>query len=235
MKLIGLNRSGKLASIEFSGCPLKCEYCTHKVQEKKDYDLMEILEFVANPDVEEIYLGGAEPTIHKAALSEMLDRFKRMKKKVTLKTSGYDPDFIKDTLGLVHKYVIEVKCPIDDVGCNSHLTGLSKERTEKYLDSLRRTLDILKGESVLIWMRVIPGYLTEENIDRVGEQIEGIATEVLLYQFMSDPERDAPFDGIEEPSPDETYMVTLARHLLGYVPKVIIQGQGFRNEFGSTA
>jgi pyruvate formate lyase activating enzyme len=234
MKLIGLSRSGKLVKVDFYGCPLKCGYCTHRGQRNEDHELMEVLEFVSNPEVEEVYLGGAEPTIHKAAVTEMLERFQRMKKKVTLKTSGNDPDFIQETLGKVNKYVVEVKCPLDDVSCNSRLTGLSEERTVKYLEALKRTLEILRGQNVLIWMRVIPGYLTEENIERVGEQVEGVATEALLYQFMSNPENDAPFEGIEEPSPEESYMVTLARSLLKYVPRVMIQGQGFRNEFGSS-
>ncbi len=233
MRLIGLRKSWDQARVEFYGCPLRCGYCTHIRQPKEEYDMQRILEFVADPKIIEVYLGGAEPTLQKKELKELLERLKRIGKKVVLKTSGSDPDFLALSKGLVYKYVIEMKCPLDERECNSELTGLSLDRTGRYLESLARSLDILKGERVRIWIRVIPGYTTLERIEKIGKNVEGIAQEVLLYQFLSNPSNDAPFRGIADPGPSESEMVDLARRMVKFAPRVVIEGRGFRSEFVS--
>ncbi|MBC7107455.1 MAG: radical SAM protein [Methanomassiliicoccales archaeon] len=231
MRLIGLKKAGDRAKIEFYGCPLRCPYCTHIKEPKKEFELEAVLEFVSEPKISEIYIGGAEPTIQKKQLIELLQRLKRMNKRVILKTSGYDPDFLIETKGLIKKYVVEIKCPLDDLRCTTELTNLPEDRARKYLEALKRSLEILRGESVRIWIRVVPGYVTKKAIDRIGKQIAGIASEVLLYQFLSNPENDAPFAGITEPTPSESEMIEMARIMLEHVPKVIVQGKGFANEF----
>lgn len=231
MRLIGLKKTGDHARIEFYGCPLRCPYCTHVKQPKKEFELEAVLEFVSDPKISEIYIGGAEPTIQKKQLIELLQRLRRMNKRVILKTSGYDPDFLAETKGLIKKYIIEIKCPLDDLRCTTELTNLPEDRARKYLEALTRSLEILRGENVRIWIRVVPGYVTKEAINRIGEQITGIASEVLLYQFLSNPENDAPFADITEPAPSESEMIELARVMLQYIPRVIVQGKGFANEF----
>ncbi len=231
MRLIGMSKNGDRAKIDFFGCPLSCDYCTHLDREKIEYDVMDVLEFVADPSVEEVYLGGAEPTLQQEGVLEILNRLQRMEKKAILKTSGYDPDFIEQTIGLVHKYIVEVKCPIDSLKCNSDLAGLSEKRTEIYLKRLEKTIEILKGQKVRVWIRVIPGFIDQEIMETIGEQISGTATEAMLYQFLSNPDNDAPFAGFDKPVPQESEMVSLGRVLVNYVPRVIIQGDGFYNEF----
>lgn len=234
MKLIGMEKGGGQARIEFFGCPLRCEYCTHNRHEKKDYEIMEVLEFLADTDVKLVYLGGGEPALQKTVLLELLQRIQKMKKRVILKTSGFYPDLIEDTIGYVHQYVVEIKCPLDDLNCNAELTGLKPEGTKKYLQNLERTLEILKGQNVRIWVRVIPGFFDEDKMDRIGQQVHGVATEAWLLQFLSNPENEAPFRGIEEPGPPESEMVDLGRQLIKYVPHVIIKGEGFASEFKAT-
>ncbi|MDH7508844.1 MAG: radical SAM protein [Methanomassiliicoccales archaeon] len=231
MRLIGLKRTGDNAIIQFYGCPLRCQYCTHVKQPKREFEMEEVLEFVSDPKISEIYVGGAEPTLQRKQLIELLQRLKRMNKRVILKTSGYDPDFLVETKGLVKKYVVEIKCPLDDLLCTIQLTNLPEDRAQKYLEALKRSLEVLRGENVRIWIRVVPGYVTKEAVERIGKQIAGIASEVLLYQFLSNPENDAPFAGIEEPSPSESEIIEMARVMLEYVPKVIVRGKGFANEF----
>lgn len=229
-----MEKGGGQARIDFYGCPLRCEYCTHNQQEKKNYDTMEVLEFLADPEVRTVYLGGAEPALQKDVLLELLERIQKMKKKVILKTSGFYPDLIEDTIGYVHQYVVEIKCPLDDLKCNTELTGLKPEVTRKYLQNLGRTLKTLEGQNVRIWIRVIPGFLDEDKMDRIGQQVHGVATEAWLLQFLSNPENEAPFMGINEPGPPESEMVDLGRQLIKYVPHVIIKGDGFVSEFKAT-
>jgi len=234
MKLISMEKGGGSAHIDFYGCPLKCEYCSHAGKDNRDYELMEVLEFLADPEVDQVHIGGAEPAVQKKDLLELLQRLKRMKKKVILKTSGFYPDLIEDTLELVHKYVVEIKCPLDDLKCNQTLSGLDAERTEMYVRNLSRTLDIIRGQRLRVWIRVIPGFLDEEKMDRIGQKVDGIAEEALLLQFLSMPENEIPFRGIEEPGPNEAEMVDLARQLVKYVPYVRISGNGFSSEFKSS-
>ena len=233
MKLIGMEKGGGTARIDFYGCPLKCEYCTHISQDRREYDIMEVLEFLADPEVNQVYIGGAEPGLQGDEVLELLQRLKRMKKRVIFKTSGYFPDLIRETVGLVHQYVLEIKCPLDDPECNEALTGLKPDRAKRYSDNLSQTLEILRGQNLRVWIRVIPGYMDEEKMDRIGRQIEGIAKEAWLLQFLSNTENEGPFRGIESPGPDEAEMVNLGRQLVKYVPYVYIRGEGFSSEFKS--
>ncbi|MDD1770233.1 MAG: radical SAM protein [Methanomassiliicoccales archaeon] len=233
MKLIGLKKEGKLVSVQFYGCQLRCPYCTHIRQPKTEKEIQEVLEFIADPKVEEVYLGGAEPTVQKKALLELLQRLGRMNKRVTLKTNGMDPGFLEETLGLVNRYVVEIKCPLDDRECNAQLVGLGKEATRKYLESLAKSLDVIRGREVRIWIRVIPGFMDHERMARIGRQVSGIATEAYLMQFLSMPENEAPFAKAKEPGPNESEMVALARVLLEHVPNVYVRGKDFRADFRS--
>lgn len=234
MRLIGMEKGGGQARISFFGCPLKCEYCTHIRQEKRDYELIEVLEFLADPEVGQVYLGGAEPALQKEELLELLQRLKKMKKKTILKTSGFYPEVIEKAVDLVSQFEVEVKCPLDDLQCNSELTGLSPDRTARYVEKLSRTFELLRGRNTRVWIRVIPGFLDEEKIDRIGQEIEGVATEAWLLQFLSNPQNEMGFRGIEEPGPSEAEMVDLGRQLIKYVPLVIIKGEGFASEFKAT-
>jgi pyruvate-formate lyase-activating enzyme len=195
----------------------------------------EVVDFLSDPSVSEVYLGGAEPTVQRKELEELLLRLSQLRKKVFLKTNGADPGFIGRTASLVDMFVIEVKCPLDDLECYSTMSGMSPERTERYLGSLRSTLEQVRGKEVRIWIRVMPGFSTLEAISRIGQQIAGTATEVHLYQFLSSPENDAPFLGIDEPGPGEEEMMALAEEMLKYVPRVMVQGKSFRAELKTPA
>jgi pyruvate formate lyase activating enzyme len=144
-----------------------------------------------------------------------------------------DPDFLTQTLGLVNRYVVEVKCPLDDRECNAQLVGLGREATAKYLASLAKSLEAIRGREVRIWIRVIPGFMDHERMGRIGMQVSGIATEAYLMQFLNTPENEAPFAKAKEPGPSESEMVALARVLLEHVPNVYVQGKEFRADFRS--
>jgi len=227
-----MTKGGGQANIEFFGCPLECGYCAYSKAEKRDYELMEVLEFLADPSVDRVFLGGAEPGLQREELMELLRRINRMPhKKVLLKTTGFYPDLLKETIGMVDEYTLEIKCPLDDLRCNTDLSGMEEKDARRYASNLRDSLDALKGQRILVWIRVIPGYLNQEEMARIGEQVERVATSALLTQFLSNPESENPFMGIEVPGPSESEMVELGRVLIKYVPEVIIRGNGFSSEF----
>ena len=181
MKLISLARKDGTATLKFFGCPLHCGYCTHLRAPRQEYTMQQVLEFIADPQISEVYLGGAEPTVQKKELGELIQQMHSMNRKITLKTSGSDPLFLKETLGLIDRYVVEMKCALDDLETCSRLAGMSEERTKRYLNSLRETLSILRGQNVRVWIRIVPGYITPESMERIGEDIKGAAKEVQLY------------------------------------------------------
>ena len=230
MKLIGLKKEGVRGVVQFYGCQLRCGYCTHIRQPFKERSVEEVVEFLADPTIGEIYLGGAEPSVQRKELEDLLGRFAGMHKKVVLKTNGADPELISRTMGLVDLHVIEIKCPLDDIECYSSMSGMSRERTIKYLNSLRRSIGILKGRPLRVWIRIVPGMVTTDSIARLGADMEGAATEVHLYQFLSNPENDAPFMGIESVGPGQDEMMAMAETMLRFVPRVVVLGKGFKAE-----
>jgi len=233
MMLIDLRKEGRTAAVHFYGCGLRCAYCMHRMQERKEHSVEQVMGFLVNPKMEEVYLGGGEPTLQKKELMDLLTRIERMGKRVTLKTNGGDPDLLAHALPFVNRIVLEIKCPLDEVECYAKLTGMDQGCTERYLTALRQTLEVLKGKEVRIWVRAIPNHTTVDRMGRIGEQVHGVAGEATLVQFLSKPENDAPFEDIGSPSPSEGEMVLMARKLLEFVPRVKVLGKDFRLEFSS--
>jgi pyruvate formate lyase activating enzyme len=77
------------------------------------------------------------------------------------------PDVIEQALPFIHGLVLEIKAPLDDVDGIMELTGMSRERTVKYIDLLKRSLDIAKQKWLRVWVRVIPEYVNKKVIHRI--------------------------------------------------------------------
>ncbi|MCU0861967.1 MAG: radical SAM protein [Methanomassiliicoccales archaeon] len=230
MKLIGLKKEGNRGLVQFHGCHLRCGYCTHLHHPSFQLPVAEVVAELSDPMVEEVYLGGAEPTVQRRELEELMRHLSSMGKRLVLKTDGADPEFLQRVAPLVELFVIEVKWPLDDVQGYSLMAGMSPERTARYLDSLRETLSSLKGRRIRVWIRVIPGLVNRDHISRIGKQVEGLATEAHLYQFLSNPENDAPFMGIDAAGPGRDEMMAMAKALRAHVPRVVVLGSDFRQE-----
>lgn len=225
MRVITMYKNLGEAKIEFYGCPLGCKYCAHRIREKRDVTYDQLLKFVSDYDTKRVFLGGAEPALYKKELVELIRILHKRGKEITLKTTGNDPGFIKDTLGSVHRYIIEFKAPLDDVEGTMRLVNLDEEKTRGYLANLKYCLEILRGQKVRVMTRVIPAVIDRVKIERMGQQLQGHADEVQLVQFMSGTS-DLPFEGINAPSPSIEEMEALGNILLKYVPAVILQGDG---------
>lgn len=61
MKLIDLRKEGRTAAVHFHGYGLRYAYCTYRMQERKEHSVEQVMEFLLDPKVEEVYLGGDEP------------------------------------------------------------------------------------------------------------------------------------------------------------------------------
>ena len=223
MRIIDLSTKGEQARVEFAGCNLKCPYCVHIHQPSTIKSIQEIIEFIKNSKANEVYLGGAEPTIQKE-LSELIVALHELQIKIILKTSGSKPEIIELVFDKVDGFVIEIKAPFCDLDAMVELTGLTRERSEQYIQNLKRSINIAKRKWLRIWIRVIPEYINMATLPGILKEIGG-ASEVMLYQFLSNPEFDLAFKEYDKPVPAWEKLEQLSDLILEVIPNVIIVGE----------
>jgi pyruvate-formate lyase-activating enzyme len=226
MRLITLNKSKPTMTLDFYGCPLHCRYCAHMSREKFDYSFDQVKSILLDYDVKTVIFGGAEPALQKKELLAMIKLMNKAGKEVVLKSVGHDPEFIRETLPFVNKYILEVKVPLDDPAGLAALTGYDEERSMAHLVGMKALLDIVKGKDVMATVRVLPVYYNETRIDRIGKDLEGVVDVVHMTQFLSSP-YDLPFGDLIVPAPSAEEMLKLGQSMRLHIPKVRVQGNGF--------
>ncbi|MCU0860748.1 MAG: radical SAM protein [Methanomassiliicoccales archaeon] len=225
MRLITMYKRVGEAKLELYGCPIGCRFCAHKSREKRDVPLDQVIKFFSEYETKRVFIGGAEPAMQKRELLELMKALRKRGKEITLKTVGTDPAFLKDTLGLVHRYIIEVRAPLDDVEAIRRMTSLDEDAAKAHLADLKNSLEVLKGQKVRSMTRVLPTIIDPERMERMGQQLEGYVEEAQLIQFMSGG-NDVPFEGSDRPSPPLERMEELGEIMLRHVPVVLLQGDG---------
>ncbi|NOY10781.1 MAG: radical SAM protein [Archaeoglobi archaeon] len=202
-------------------CNLRCPYCVHLSEETEEVDVERIAR--ALKGCRHVYVGGAEPTVH-GDLVDLLRLLKENGSEVTLKTNGLLPRRVEETLPFVDRYVFELKGDFDDVRSVALLSGLSEERARRYVESLMKSIEIARsaGKKIRIWFRAIPEYIDENRFRKMMDRI-GKVDEVLVYQFLSKPEWDKPFDDAEMPSYE--FVRRLGEIAREYADRVIIVGE----------
>ena len=223
MHLIHLTEANGQIRVEFSGCNMKCPYCVHIHQPSTAHSIEEVIDFVKNSSAGKVYLGGAEPTLQKD-LIQLIEELHGLGKHILLKSNGMKPEVLESALPFVDGFVLEIKAPLDDISGTVELTGMSEERTVKYMDLLRKSLAIAMSKWLRVWIRVIPEYVNTETMPRILSEIEG-ADEVMLYQFLSNPEFDMPFKGHDSPVPEWGELEELAHIVLEKIPRVMLVGE----------
>lgn len=223
MRLIHLTEANGQIRVEFSGCNMKCPYCVHIHQPATVHSIEEVIDFVKKSSAGKVYLGGAEPTLQKDLLP-LTEELHALGKHILLKSNGMKPEVLEAALPYVDGFVLEIKAPLDDISGTVELTGMSGERTVRYMDLLRKSLAIATGKWLRVWIRVIPEYVNKETMPRILSEIKG-ADEVMLYQFMSNPEFDMPFKGYDSPVPTWGELEELAQIVLDKIPRVMLVGE----------
>lgn len=201
-------------------CNLRCPYCVHLSEEVKDVNVKEIAD--ALRDCDRVYVGGAEPTVH-GDLVDLLRFLKENGSEVTLKTNGFLPKKVEESLPFVDKYVFELKGDFDDIESVAILSGLSEERARRYVENLMKSLEIVRKarKRVRIWFRAIPGYIDENRFEKMMKRV-GKVDEILVYQFLSRSDWDKPFNDAKKP--DYEFVRKLGEIAKEYADRVIIIG-----------
>ncbi|MDG6243588.1 MAG: radical SAM protein [Methanolobus sp.] len=223
MRLIELSDEKGQIRFEFWGCNMKCPYCIHIRQPSKDWSVDELVEYAGKSTTDNVYLGGAEPTLQKDLLL-LIEQLHSLGKHVILKSNGMKPDVLRNTLPFVQGFVLEIKAASDDTKGIMDLTGMSEERSTKYAGLLKESLSIAKNKWLRVWVRVIPEYVNTETMSRILPELEG-ASELMIYQFMSNPDFDLPFKGHNEPTPSWREVKELGEMALEKVPQVRLAGE----------
>ncbi|WP_406659678.1 radical SAM protein [Methanolobus sp. ZRKC3] len=223
MRLINLSDSKGQIRIEFAGCNMKCPYCVHIKQPKVEWTIEDVVDFAISSSTEDVYMGGAEPTLQKELLP-LIEQLHAAGKSIILKSNGMKPEVLKTALPFVKGFVLEIKAPLDDIPAIMELAGMSEERTVKYVSLLRESLVIAREKWMRIWIRVIPEFINTETMPKILPDLKG-ASEVMLYQFMSNPDFDLPFMGHDEPTPGWAEMQQLGEIVLEEIPMVRIVGE----------
>jgi len=231
MKVISVSKNMDLASISLAGCVMKCGYCMHTRQDRKDMTVEKIISEVCVAPIRRVYVGGMEPLVHQKELHQLLQTLKLRGLEVTLKTSGHDPRLLKEVDKFVDKFVFEIKAPLDDVNAWSRLTGHDEAWSKQYLESLQQTLEMTKGRHVKIMTRAIPGFISDDVVERIGNQLAPYAREASLLQFLGNRMNDYPWNGINEASPPEADMMRYGEILARHIPIVKVTGAGFERTF----
>ena len=151
---------------------MKCPYCVHIHQPSTAHYIEEVIDFVNNSQAGKVYLGGAEPTLQKD-LIPLMEELHALGKHLLLKSNGMKPEVLEDALPFVDGFVLEIKAPLDDISGTVELTGMSEERTVKYMDLLRSSLAIAKSKWLRVWIRVIPEYVNTKTMLRIMSEIKG--------------------------------------------------------------
>ncbi len=226
MRLITINRTKPNASVEFYGCPMQCKYCSYTFAMFKDHTLESVVQALSDNGIRSVYIGGAEPALHNKEALDLIRILSKRGKEIVLKTTGYDPDFLAATKGMVSRYVLEVKTPLDDPQGYMKLTSYDLAGAEEQLSMTRKALDILKGQNVRATLRIIPDHYDVGKVERVAKDLKGYVDEMLLTQFMSN-QNDMSFAGIFNPGPPEETMMELGKAARKHIPRVRVRGNGF--------
>ncbi len=215
MKVLGV----KDCSVEMAFCHLRCPYCVHIMEDYSEVSVEEVARKLEK--CQSVYIGGAEPTVQKTELLKLLELLKG--KRITLKTDGMMPDVIENASKYVDRFVFEIKTDFDDIKGISRLTGLNEERAVKYAENLLKSIQVAKekGKKIRLWVRVIPGYVTEESLRKAFRKV-GKVDEILLYQFLSREDWDREFDNVEKPEFD--YVLKMGEVAREFAEKVIVVG-----------
>lgn len=222
MRLIDISDSNGMIRVEFFGCNMKCPYCVHIHQPFKEVSIEGVVDIAKNSLSKTVHLGGAEPTLQKE-LIPLIKALNDAGKKVLLKSNGMKPEVLEGALPYVHGFVLELKAPLDNLKAIMELTGMSEERTKKYVALLRASLEIARKKWLRMWVRVIPGYVDLATLPSLFPYIEG-ASEVLFYQFLSNPDFDLPFQKYDSAVPAWDDMEKIGEKALLAVPRVILMG-----------
>lgn len=177
---------GRIAASLFSGgCNFRCPNCHNAdlvlhPNQLPDLPEEEIWAFLEQRRglLDGVVLSGGEPTLQ-PDLFAFIARLRRLGFLVKLDTNGYLPDRLEEAIAdrTVDYVAMDVKAPL---GKYARATGIEVDAAR-----IACSIDLLLGSAIEYEFRttVVPGILDEDDILRIGEQIDG-AHAYYLQQYV---------------------------------------------------
>jgi pyruvate formate lyase activating enzyme len=224
MKFAGLQKTSlidypnRVASVLFTpGCNLRCPFCHNwrivvdpKPPFLNEETALSMLE-ARKRYVDAVVVSGGEPTMHKE-LPKFLKKLKERGFAVKLDTNGFFPDVLEECLPYVDYVSLDVKTSLEKY------PRLGAKETAGFL----RTVEMLKTGKVEYEFRttVVPGYVDEEDISRIGELVKGAKT-YALQQFITEDTLDRNLSTLK-PYAQET-VTKLAQAMANYTDNIVLR------------
>ncbi|MCD4808112.1 MAG: anaerobic ribonucleoside-triphosphate reductase activating protein [Methanococcoides sp.] len=183
---------GKASVVLFlRGCPFRCPYC-HNYEILTVPDMVDVKELEKKIDnslifVSSVVFSGGEPLAQKNAIMHLASYAKNKKLFVGIHTNGYYPDVMEELmdLGLVDKFFIDVKAPLDDPDMYGRAIGYGEYSVvpdpADVVKNVRKTLSIIteKGMEYELRTTAIRGFIGEPD------DIAKIASSIAPYLSIS--------------------------------------------------
>ena len=208
----------RIATVLFTpGCNLRCPFCHNwrlvldpKPPFLSEETVFQILES-RRKYVDAVAITGGEPTLHQD-LPQFIKKLKEKGFAVKLDTNGFFPQILEECLPHVDYVALDVKTSLEKYA----LLGA------KDLTGFLRTIEILKQGTVDYEFRctVVPGFVTEEDIPKMGELVKG-GKRFAFQQFVPGDTLDKSFNNVEPYTED--VISKFAEKMKRYVNEVTLR------------
>jgi pyruvate formate lyase activating enzyme len=192
-----LDWDGKVSCVLFlPGCNFRCPFCQNWqiVEEPEKFDDIdwEIVEGYLRKQkdwIDGVVITGGEPTIY-PHLIYLIERIRKLGQMVKLDTNGYNPQLLKGLCeeGLVDYVAMDIKAPLDErYEIASGIKGLDLKRIRSSIEFL-----LSKGGDYEFRTTLVPSIIGSEEIEHIGEVIEG-ASRWVLQDYQPEAAKEEAF------------------------------------------
>ncbi|MEA3339006.1 MAG: anaerobic ribonucleoside-triphosphate reductase activating protein [Chloroflexota bacterium] len=221
-----------IATVLFTGgCDFRCPMCHNadlvlRPGELPTLPLEEVWEFLSRRAglVDGVVITGGEPTLQ-PDLPSFLRQARALELDIKLDTNGHNPDILESLLDeeLVDYVAMDVKAPPAKY---PRLAG----RPDLDLQRVERSVALLRGSGVPCEFRttIVPGLLTEEDVEEIARWIAG-AERYVLQQFRPLGALDPSLEKAT-PYPVER-LQAMAERAGRWVNQVTVRGSGIAYEY----
>ncbi|SFM41908.1 anaerobic ribonucleoside-triphosphate reductase activating protein [Methanolobus profundi] len=244
---------GKVSIVFFlRGCPYRCPYCqNHELLFESNMVEASVLEAEmkkSRPFVSSVVLSGGEPLMQKDAVKHIASSAKKIGLLVGIHTNGYYPHVMAELMeeGLVDKFFIDVKAPLDDaekyakaIGCmdysDIHLDPKS------VMEKVAGSISIVLENDVELELRttIIRGFMgSSDEVSEIARSINELTGSrepvYVLQQGFADKAMLGSLRDIEPLSRDE--LLGLADVAHEFLDNIYVRSKEKGNEkvkFGS--
>mgnify|MGYP000545350352 CR=1 FL=1 len=201
------------------GCNLRCPFCHNwrLIMEPKgpfisEEEVLQILKS-RRKYVDSVVVTGGEPTIY-TELPGFLKRLKEENFNVKLDTNGFFPQILEECLPYIDYVALDVKTSLEKY----RLLGADDIKVKDYLS----TIEMLKEGNKDYEFRttVVPGFVTMDDLPKIGELIKG-AKRYVLQQFIPDDTLDKSFNYVKPYPPEK--ISEFAEVMKKYVKEIILR------------